>query len=263
MRRDFSEAPRSPSILPFNQRVFPSRSILFSLHPLISFPPNTLISHSLLLSPLSLSLSHRSLSLSSFLFPLPLRQVPGQLHGRRQGRLHERKPPQRHAHHHPAQEVHGAHQDHLPTGQEAQAGIASPDGGGRRPGQPAGGGRPRGGPVPRVRCGVVAKASLCLLIDFSRTTRTSPPFRFSPSPSPAIRVDATVVWSEWTCMFRWNTGCLICSYSVIAAVCSSSAIKFLLRQSVRKVCKQNTAYMSECLTEMVLKLISAYRCSSV
>lgn len=150
MRRDFSEAPRSPSILPFNQRVFPSRSILFSLHPLISFPPNTLIYHSLLLSPLSLSLSHRSLSLSSFLFPLPLRQVPGQLHGRRQGRLHERKPPQRHAHHHPSQEVHGAHAHHLPPGQEAQAGLPSAHGGGRGVGQPAGGGRTGRGSVPRV-----------------------------------------------------------------------------------------------------------------
>ncbi|TMS22533.1 Ankyrin-3 [Larimichthys crocea] len=54
------------------------------------------------------------------------------------GRLHERKSSQRHAHHHPAQEVHGADQNHLSTGEETQTGVASSDGGRRRPGQPPG-----------------------------------------------------------------------------------------------------------------------------
>lgn len=77
-------------------------------------------------------------------------QVPGELHGGRQGRIHERKPSQWHAHHHPTQEVHGAHQDYLSAGEETQIGNASPDGGGRRAGQPAGGGRSGWSSVPRV-----------------------------------------------------------------------------------------------------------------
>lgn len=86
---------------------------------------------------------HFSLSFSSttlcffFLFALfifTLCQVPRELHGRRQGWLHERKSSQWHAHHHPTQEVHGAHQDHLSTGEEAQTSVSSSDGGRRRPG---------------------------------------------------------------------------------------------------------------------------------
>lgn len=77
-------------------------------------------------------------------------QVPGKLHGGRQGRINERKSPQRYAHRHTAQEVHGAHQDYLPAGEETQAGHAPSDGGGGRAGQPAGGGRSGWSSVPRV-----------------------------------------------------------------------------------------------------------------
>lgn len=85
--------------------------------------------------------------LTCFVYP---RQVLGQLHGGRAWRLHERQPPQWHAHHHPPQEVHGTHAHHLPSGQEAQAGLSPADGGGRGAGQPAGGGRPCWGSVPWV-----------------------------------------------------------------------------------------------------------------
>lgn len=57
-------------------------------------------------------------------------QVPGQLHGGRPWRLHEGESPPGDADHRSSQEVHGAHKDHLPTGQEAAAGPA-PHGGGR------------------------------------------------------------------------------------------------------------------------------------
>lgn len=68
------------------------------------------------------------LLLNLFAFTL---QVLGQLHGRCPGRFHERQPPQWHAHHHPPQEVHGAHAHHLSPGQKAQAGLPSSYGGGR------------------------------------------------------------------------------------------------------------------------------------
>lgn len=144
----------------------------FSVHPLpLSFPQHFLVlslSPSVLSLPLfcpphfspfspfvlspSLSVSHR-LPLLSYLFSLPpyLHQVPSQLHGGCQGRLHERESPQWHAHHHPAQKMHGANPDHLSTGQATQTGVTSADGGRRRPGQPTGWGRPSGSPVPRVR----------------------------------------------------------------------------------------------------------------
>lgn len=84
-----------------------------------------------------------SLSIPPLLFSSPfytLIQVPGQLHGWRQRRLHEGKSPQRHADHHPTEKVYGTHQDHLSSSQEAQVGLPSSDGGRRRPGEQTGGG---------------------------------------------------------------------------------------------------------------------------
>lgn len=174
MGRDLTstKALLSPSILLYTDMYFTSYSIPF-LHPLFSlwlsfFLPTcsfffTFLSLSTLLSLCSLlfcfAVSLSSITLSPpppppFLF-LALHQVPGQLHGRRQGRLHERESSQRHAHHHPAQKVHGAHQDHLPTGEETQTGIASSNGGRRRPGQPTGWGRSSRSSVPRVRCLII------------------------------------------------------------------------------------------------------------
>lgn len=95
----------------------------------------------------SVYLSHVFLSSSNTFF---VSQVLGQLHGGRPRRFHERQPPQRYAHHHPAQEVHGAHTHHLSPGQEAQAGLPPAHGGGRGAGQPAGGGRTGWGSVPGV-----------------------------------------------------------------------------------------------------------------
>lgn len=106
------------------------------------------------------------LSTASFV-PFRLRQVPGQLHGRRQRGLHERKSSQRHAHHHPTQEVHSAHQNHLSAGQEAQTGVASSDGGRRRPGEQTGRGRPGGSSVPWVRLHLlIYKCAWCCYCTF-------------------------------------------------------------------------------------------------
>lgn len=100
----------------------------------------------------SLSCHSTSLPLFFRLFLLfTFRQVPGQLHGRRQGWFHERKPSQRYENHHPAQKVHSTHPDHVSTGEEAQIGVASPDGGRRRPGQQTCWGRSRRSAVPWVR----------------------------------------------------------------------------------------------------------------
>lgn len=82
---------------------------------------------------------HLLLHLVSSRLILLLHQVPSQFYGWCQRWFHERKSPQWHAHSHPAQKVHGAHQDHLSTSQEAQTGVASSHGGRRRLGQQAGG----------------------------------------------------------------------------------------------------------------------------
>lgn len=92
----------------------------------------------------------QSLRLSPPLTLLSVLQVPGQLHGGCTRRLHEGQQTQRHAHHHPSQEMHGAHTDHLSSGQKAQTGVPASHGGGRGAGQQAGGGWTSGSSVPRV-----------------------------------------------------------------------------------------------------------------
>lgn len=156
MRRDFTSAKAllSPSILRLNWCVFYSIPFLYPLF--LWFPTCYSFSHfsSTCLYAHCFTVSHHSLSLPPFFLFLPLfafHQVPGQLYGRRPGWLHERKSSQWHAHHHPAEKVHSAHQDHLSTGQETQTGVASSDGGRRRPGQPTGWGRSGRSSVPRVR----------------------------------------------------------------------------------------------------------------
>lgn len=218
-----TKALLSPSILLLHRYVFyllfHSFSISFPLlvHAPLSFTPLftfTLLSlpslcFTVYLSPITLCL----FLLSSFFFCFALHQVPGQLHGRRQGRLHERKSSQRHAHHHPAQKVHGAHQDHLSTGQETQTGIASSDGGRRRPGQPTGRGRSGRSSVPRVR------PQLLIFLHFCSMTRhlLSSASRIAISKPSAFIFESVNVCM---CMSRCNTCCLICNLTVMVAVCS-------------------------------------------
>ena len=181
------EAPPSPSVTAVQLTllyIFTSFSIP-SLSGYLVSSPHTFF-HCFTFT-VSLSLSLFVSSSSSVVPP----QVPGQLHGRRQGRLHEGKSAQRHAHHHPSEKVHGAHQDHVPTGEEAQAGVASSDGGRRRPGQPIGRGRSGGSSVPRVRLYLKYHSFSHfaeLLIFLHLGSVTSPPLRFWPSSFPAIRV---------------------------------------------------------------------------
>lgn len=82
---------------------------------------------------------------------LVLLQLPGQLHGGRQGWSHARLPAQRPAHHHPAQEVQRTHTCHVSVGEEAPSGHHAPHGWGRGPGQQAHRGGALWSPVPWVR----------------------------------------------------------------------------------------------------------------
>lgn len=100
----------SPSILLLNQHL-PLLSLLFYILSLFGylffFSLRFLSLSSHFLHPVlyCLSVCYHSLSLwlfSSFFFLFTLHQIPGQLHGWCQGRLHERKSSQWHAHHHPA-----------------------------------------------------------------------------------------------------------------------------------------------------------------
>lgn len=160
-------------------------------------------------------------------------QVSRQLHGGRQGRLHEGESSQRHADHHPAQEVHGAHQDHLPTGQETQTGFASSDGGRRRPGQPISGSGSGRSSVPRVRLTSFIKTSLVLF----RTCIFFPRL-FGDLTSLSLRFlhrhpQNHLCWylNVWMCVRacrgvkKTKTCCLSCSLSVNRfSVCSPSNV---------------------------------------
>lgn len=78
-------------------------------------------------------------------------QLPGQLHGRCQGRSHARLSTQWPPHHHPAEEVQCPNKSDVPIGEEAPSGHHAPDGWGGGSGQQAHWGGTLWSPVPWVR----------------------------------------------------------------------------------------------------------------